>query len=112
MGNPTFYIDTSAVAARTSEVPDASFINGMNAGGSNACGVGVNADEGAVVGTPAQFTLLDQAGAARTPQLSSILGSLIPSALFIGTNSATGDGTPASLGGATLASLGAGWVAV
>jgi hypothetical protein len=113
--NPTYYVDDTAVAARKAEtsqsIPDASWLKGMNAGASNACGVGVNQGEGAVVGTDAQFTLLDQAGAARTPQDSQIIGGAV-SALDVGTNAATGDGTPTRTGGATLVSLAAGWTAV
>ena len=59
MGNPTYFVDDVAVAARKAEasqsIPDASWVTGMNAGGSNACGIGINQAGGAVVGTPEQF---------------------------------------------------------
>jgi hypothetical protein len=74
MGNPTFFRDDAATALREVEVPDASFTNGMNLGGSNACGIGINAEEGAVVGTPEQFTLLDQNELPRTAQRSQFIG--------------------------------------
>jgi len=74
MGEPTVFIDDAAVAARTPEVPAASFANGMNLGGSNAPGVGINMNEGAVVGTPEQFTLLDQRPAARNHAISQHIG--------------------------------------
>ena len=111
MGNPTYYVDDAAVTTRAGELPNADFTAGMNAGASNACGIGVNEGEGAVVGTADQFTLLDQAAAARTPQNSQTLGGAV-TALDVGTNATTGDGTPTRTGGATLVSLAAGWTAV
>ena len=74
MGNPTFFVDDTATTARKLEVVDADFDNGMNLGGSNAPAVGVNMGEGAVVGTPEQFTLLDQHGNARAGQISQSIG--------------------------------------
>jgi hypothetical protein len=138
MGNPTYFVDDAAVTAREAEVVNASFDNGMNMGGSNACGIGINIDEGAVVGTPEQFTLLDQHGDARTAQISQSLGgypyvasSAYPSSggqegtspdAVVRTGSlptqaakdADSDlkGTIIAVGNATLASLAAGWVAV
>ena len=53
MGEPTYFIDDTAKTAREAEVPGADFDNGMNYGGSNTPGVGINMNEGAVVGTPA-----------------------------------------------------------
>lgn len=74
MGAPTKFTDNAAVAARALEVPEAAFSNGMNLGGSNACGIGINIAEGEVVGTPEQFTLLDQHGNARASQISQSIG--------------------------------------
>lgn len=76
MTQATYYIDDTAKAIRAGEVPDASFDNGVNNAGSNACGIGINMGGGAVVGTPAQFTLEDQHEAARTPQNSQAIGGL------------------------------------
>jgi hypothetical protein len=121
MANPTFFVDATAVAARASEVPNASFVNGLNAGGSNAPAIGVNAAGGAVTGDEAQFTLLDQAEAARAPQDSQSIGGTAladgtsgvgTQPVKVGTNSATGDGVMTPTGDATLASLAAGWTAV
>ena len=70
----TFFQDDTAVTARELEVTAASFVNGMNMGGSNAPGIGINMLEGAVVGTPEQFTLLDQFGDAREAQISQSIG--------------------------------------
>jgi hypothetical protein len=130
MANPTFFRDDAAVAARTPEVSNASWTTGMNNGGSNACGVGINAAGGAVVGTPDQFTLLDQKGLARTGQRSQSIGgypfvaaAAYPSSggtegtapdavIFIGTVSSNGDGSAVVTGNATLADLATGWTAV
>ena len=130
MGNPTIFRDDSAVAARAAEVPLASFANGVNNAGSCSCGIGINVDEGAVVGTLEQFTLLDQFGDARAGQVSQSIGGYpyvdnadYPSSggaegqqpkgtIFVVTNSANGDGTVTSLGNATLDSLSAGWTAI
>lgn len=106
---PTYYTNAAAVTARSSEVPDADFANGANAAGSNACGIGVNIGGGEVVGTPEQFTLLDQAEAARTPQTSQILGE-DATALKAGAPSGNGDGSVPIASEATLATLEAGWV--
>ena len=130
MGNPTIFRDDAATAARAAEVPNASFYNGVNNAGSCACGIGINADEGAVVGTPNQFTLLDQFGSARAGQISQSIGgypyvpaSAYPSSggqsgispqstIFVAANSVNGDGTVTNLGNATLDSLAAGWTAI
>ena len=70
----TFFQDDLAETARAAEVPAASFVNGMNMGGSNAPGIGINMNEGAVVGTFNQFTLLDQFENAREAQISQSIG--------------------------------------
>lgn len=111
MTNPSYLLDETSVAARASEVPNASFANGMNAGASNAPGVGINAGVANIAGTDEQFTLLDQAGAARTPQDSQQIGTTaVP--VKIGTNHADGTGVTTDTGDATLVSLAAGWSAV
>jgi hypothetical protein len=128
MGEATYFIDATAVAARAAEVPNASFANGCNLAGACACGVGINMNEGAIVGEPQQFTLLDQHGDARVAQISQHIGGSGLGAGSIGTlpdavirfgtaptqaakdaNSAL-DGTIVNVGNATLNTLGAGWV--
>jgi len=42
MNLPIYNLDPAQVATRASEVPLASFANGLNTGGSNAPGVGIN----------------------------------------------------------------------
>jgi len=74
MGEPTFMMDESAQTARALENTIADFDNGCNLAGSCAPGVGINMNEGAVVGTREQFTLLDQFGNARAAQISQHIG--------------------------------------
>lgn len=124
MGNPTFYVNEDVLAARVLEYPPAAqWDNGVNRGGSNACGIGIGIAPN-VAGTPEQFTLLDQKGAARAPQLSQPIGGTAYGAgstqpadpltdqIRVGTNSPTGDGTVVYTGKATLTTLAAGWVEV
>ena len=140
MGNPTAFQDDAAVALRAVEVPLASFANGMNMGGSNAPGVGINIDGGAVVCTLEQFTLLDQNGLARVGQRSQSIGGYpyVAAAAYPSSGGAGGvngtapdavisvgtlptqdakDADPAldctliEIGNATLADLATGWVA-
>ena len=115
MGNPTYFVDAQAVAARKAEasqsIPDSSWDTGLNAGGSCANGLGVNEGEGSVVGTPEQFTLLDQEEDQRTPQNSQLIGGTADP-LDVGTNAANGSGEPTRTGSATLTTLNAGWVTV
>ena len=109
MGSPaTYFQDDAARSAREAEVPDASFSNGMNMGGSSSMGQGINMLEGEVVGTPEQFTLLDQFENARTAQISQNIGGLpsVPrtgnqqftwdrsQALFTENGAASSGGTP------------------
>ena len=72
--DPTFFQDDPAVALRAPEVPNASFAAGCNVAASCAPGIGINQGGGAIVGTPEQFTLLDQFGNARAAQKSQLLG--------------------------------------
>jgi hypothetical protein len=72
----TMFVDDAAVTARKLEVVGADFDGGVNIGGSCAAGIGINMDQGAVVGTPEQFTLLDQHGDARNAQISQSIGGL------------------------------------
>lgn len=129
MSDPSYFIDGGTVTARALEVPDASFANGMNLGGSNAPGIGINEGVANLVGTPEQFTLLDQAGAARTPQDSQHLGGdgLTEAAdwptsggvagagtdpIAFGTVNTNGDGGVSASASATLTALATGWTGV
>tara|TARA_R110002167_G_scaffold252882_2_gene459231 strand:- start:2499 stop:2873 length:375 start_codon:yes stop_codon:yes gene_type:complete len=122
MTTPTFFIDDTAVAARSAELPNASFTTGMNFGGSCANGVGINVGVANLVGTPDQFTLLDQEGAARTPQTSQHIGgsglgagssgTLPDASVRFAVPTADGSGDVAvTRPNATLVSLATGWAA-
>lgn len=113
------FIDVDARAVRVSEVPAASFVNGMNNGSCQA-GIGIAGGPTLLAGTPEQFTLLDQFGDARAPQLGQSVGgvalgageTIVPSqAMDLIDNDASGDGVVVVDGtGATLTTLAAGWV--
>ena len=119
MAQPATFIDVTARATRVGEVSGASFLNGMN-NGSCQPGIGIAGGPTDLVGSDAQFTLLDQAGAARTPQQGQSIGGI---ALGAGAETTqaidlvdmaddSGDGTVTVDGtGATLTTLAAGWVA-
>jgi hypothetical protein len=110
MGNPTAFIDDSLIAARALEVPDATWDDGCNNAGSNAPGIGINYEEGAVAGTPEQFTLLDQNGDARTTQASAQIGYEDGDTIRSVING-DGDGTVTLVANVSLVDLSAGWVA-
>ena len=128
MPDITGFTDDIARGLRETEVPLADFGNGCNIAGSNACGIGINIDGGEVVGTPEQFTLLDQRGIARLTQISQMVGGFpyVPNSdypssggtpgtepdaiIFTGENSPTGDGSATRTGDASLATLAEGWV--
>ena len=127
MTDPTFFTDAAALAARPAEVPAANFDNGMNAGGSNAPGIGINIAGGAVDGRPSQFTLLDQDEDTRDPQPSQSIGGEAlddgvagkgTDPVLTATNQTNADkladpsldGEPVITGDANLETLSAGWV--
>ena len=121
MATPVFFVDDAAVTARSAEVPDADWAGGNNVAASCAHGLGINYGEGAIVGTPNQFTLLDQRGNARVPQTSQLIGGsglgagvsgTAPDAsIRAGTPTADGLGTVTPIANAVLNTLAAGWVA-
>ena len=77
MANPdvSAFVDDSAVTGRSAEVAAASWTTGMNNTGSNAPGIGINIAGGSLEPErPEAWTLLDQDGAARDPQVSQCVG--------------------------------------
>ena len=88
---PSYLLSAAAVTARNAEYTGTPFSDddgtgdyntylGMNRGGSNAPGIGIGTgfvlgvDAAAVNDRPEAWTLLDQAGDARDPQLSGHIG--------------------------------------
>jgi len=125
----TFHIaNGSVLAAREVELGAVGpFTAGGNLVGSNAVGIGIGCGQGPVVGTPEQYTLLDQDNAARIPQRSQVIGGVglttsadWPSSggvegkatlpIEAGAATADGSGEVTGVGLAGLASLAAGWV--
>ena len=73
MNVPVTFRNTTAIAARALEVTDADWDNGMN----NSCncpGVGVATDNSGLDESLPEWTLLDQFGDARVPQVSQLIG--------------------------------------
>lgn len=70
---PTYLLNATTVIARAAEYPGSTdFTGGMNRGGSNAPGVGINT--GDIDPKLTDWSVLDQDGAARDPQNSQHLG--------------------------------------
>lgn len=116
-----YFVNAVSLAARIAEVPNADFTGGCNIAGSNAPGIGI-ADGGGVqtinLGESLpSWTLLDQDGDARTPQVSQHIGGdgLDDGVEGKGTTPVilVDDAVPqATVGNATLAALATGWTAV
>jgi len=71
---PTYFLDPTAVAARDAEmVVSGQFVGGMNLGGSNAPGVGINT--AGYNPKLSDWSIEDQHEAARAPQDSAHLGN-------------------------------------
>ncbi len=115
------FIDDVAVGVRSAEVPDAAFNNGMNLGGSCACGIGIGTENPNLEESLPNWTLLDQRGIARTTQISQHIGGsglgqgsegTAPDAITrLVTVSANGDGSGAYTANPSLVDLAVGWVA-
>lgn len=130
MNSPSIFIDTASRTTRSGEVPNASFNNGMNAGGSCAPGIGIATDNAGLDESLPNWTLLDQDGDPRTPQVGQPIGGEALSdfandyplsggvegkgtlPIQVVTNSVAGDGNVTVDGNATLADLAVGWTAV
>lgn len=112
------FIDFTARTTRSTELPNADFDTGMN-NGSCMPGIGITTGPTNLLGTPNQFTLLDQNELTRTPQNGQSIGGVGLNAgstavqpFQIIQNDQAGDGGVGEVGGATLATLAAGWTAV
>ena len=109
------FVDATAHATREGEVSGAAWDDGMN-NGSCMPGIGIAIGPDGFTGDPAQWTLLDQAGAARDPQDGQSLGgvglgagdaSVQPYSEF--TNDTSGDGSGTEVGPVDLLALVDGW---
>lgn len=127
LGDPTYFVDlTNALTPRTAEVPAWNSGTGMDWSGSCSPGIGINIDGGAVVGEPQQFTLNDQDGAARQPQVGQNIGGLAfvnrssvswpgsggvegKGTVGIGSGTTAADGAITPVGDAWLDALATGW---
>ena len=69
----TTYVDQTAITARASEVPGASWTTGMN-NSTNSPGLGIATDNPGLDESLPSWTLLDQDGDARAPQASQVIG--------------------------------------
>ncbi len=69
---PTYLLNANSVSARSAQVPNADFSGGMNKGGSNAPGIGINT--GNIDPKLDNWSVLDQAGDIRNPQDSQHIG--------------------------------------
>ena len=82
---PTLFVDDAAVAAVAARVPDASVDTGVNAGASNAPGIGISTEnpdlqeslqpgtDGSALSATGPWTLLDQHGNARVAQIGQLM---------------------------------------
>lgn len=120
MLNPTVFVDIDAVTLRILEVPAASFNNGCNNAASSSGGIGINMAGGEVVGTPNQFTLLDQKGLDRIAQNGQSIGAELNQYIITGTVPTQAqkdadpslEGTLSLLGASSLITLEEGWVSL
>lgn len=120
MNTPTVYVDNIELIIRSGEIPDAQWGTGMDYGASNAPGVGVATDNAGLEQSLPSWTRLDQDEAARTPQVSQIIGGGGPTGqsgkglqpVEVVTNNNSGDGSVIADKEAQLVTLAAGWVGV
>ena len=120
MNNPTAYVDHIEIVIRSGEVPDAQWGTGMDYTASNAPGVGVATDNPELEESLPSWTLLDQDGDARTPQVSQVIGGGGPAGnegkglqpVEVVANNESGDGGISASQEAHLVTLAAGWVGV
>ena len=122
MLNPTYTYDFLSANVRTPEVGDGScFIGGVNNAGLNTPGIGIGVDAGAIVGTPEQFTLLNQHELPRSPVIGGAIGGVALGegdtwqaafdsvVLATGDNNVDGEGTVGELAFVGLTDLNTGW---
>jgi hypothetical protein len=120
MNAPTVFVDNIELVLRSGELPDANWGTGMDYAASNACGIGVATANPNLEESLPSWTLLDQDGAARTPQVSQVIGGGGPAGnagkglqpVEVVANNESGDGGISASQEARLVTLAAGWVGV
>ena len=117
MADAATFLDATARATRTTENTTADWDTGMNWANCNP-GIGISGSNPGLVENPGKWTLLDQNGAARDPQLGQSIGGV---GLNGGTTNAasdpflltstpgTGDGAATASAAADLLVLANGW---
>ena len=119
MNDPTAYVDNIELVIRGGQVA-ANWGTGMDWGASNAPGIGVATDNPNLEQSLPSWTLLDQDGDARTPQVSQVIGGGGPEGMpgkglqpvEIVVNAASGNGSVTGSQEAQLNVLATGWEAV
>ena len=116
----TSYLDNIAITARELDVPDADWGSGGIMGASCSPGIGISDKNPGLQQQLPNWTLLDQNGDARNPQVGSIIGNgngagstgMGQSAIVFVENPVDGNGGFESVAPAHLQTLEAGWVPV
>lgn len=119
MNDPTAYVDNIELVIRGGQVA-ANWGTGMDWGASNAPGIGVATDNPNLEQSLPSWTLLDQDGDARTPQVSQVIGGGGPEGMpgkglqpvEVVVNAASGNGSVTGSQEAQLNVLATGWEAV
>ena len=70
----SFFVDDAAVTALDTRVPNATANSGMFAGASNSPGIGISTETTGLEESLPNWTLLDQAGNARSSQRGQLIG--------------------------------------
>ena len=119
MNDPTAYVDNIELVIRGGQVA-ANWGTGMDWGASNAPGIGIATDNPNLEQSLPSWTLLDQDGDARTPQVSQVIGGGGPEGMpgkglqpvEVVVNAASGNGSVTGSQEAQLNVLATGWEAV
>jgi len=114
MNDPTWYVNGTEVFTRAGQVPNAQWATGCLYAASNSPGIGISTGVTNLEESD-NWTLLDQFGEARTPQIGQMIGKgesfLLPGIGVSDNAVATGNGDYSlnRTGSATLSSLATGW---
>jgi len=115
---PTFYVAFLESLAGQARTPNADWVAGCNWSATCCCGIGISTETTNLEESLPSWTLLNQSGGARTPQLGQSIGNAagggFNTAIYVGDNSlSTGNGSyVGNSANATLTTLEDGWVGV